>query len=177
MSGSPLILGLGSPHGDDQAGWLVVDYLRARGVANARKVADGIEVLLAMQNATDVVIVDASMPANRPGILRWFKWPAQDPTASNPVSTHGLGLVDSLRMADALGESPREVTIVTIEAASVAPASNVSNVVARAVGELADLLYQRAFESSRSHTFESGDCRCRLAGEPGTQGGARMGAR
>jgi hydrogenase maturation protease len=134
----PLIIGIGSPHGDDQAGWLVVDELSSHGAVNARKVANGVELLSALEGAADAVIVDASAPCGVPGRVRWFAWPIGDLAAVQPISTHGLGLVEALRLADALRLAPRRLTIVTVEASTVGPELPVSQSVRTAVASLAN---------------------------------------
>jgi hydrogenase maturation protease len=118
-----VIVGLGSPHGDDQLGWFAVDRLRARlpeGVA-ADKVRDGLELLERLGGQDSAVIIDAAAPAGQPGTIRSFVWPSPELAQCAPWSTHGLGLVDALRLAETLGRLPRRVSIYTIEARDTSP--------------------------------------------------------
>jgi hydrogenase maturation protease len=117
IRGSALI-GLGSPYGDDQLGWIAVDRLRPRlpeGVV-AVKAAGGLDVLEFLTGQDEVVIMDSSTPAGRPGTIRWFAWPCGDLAERVSWSTHGPGLVEALRLAGTLGLLPRRVSIATVEA-------------------------------------------------------------
>jgi hydrogenase maturation protease len=118
MNRGPALIGLGSPHGDDQLGWIAVDRLRPllpEGV-EAVKAAGGLDVLGLLTGREDVVIMDSSTPAGRPGTLRWFAWPCSDLAERAPWSTHGPGLVEALRLAEVLGLLPIRVSIATVEA-------------------------------------------------------------
>ena len=132
---SRLIVGLGSPHGDDRIGWAVVDrLLRERPVTlPARRVADGVALLSALEGWDDVVVVDAAAPAGRPGLVRRFRWPCPDLADAAPLSTHGLGLVEALRMAEVLGRLPARVTIYTVEALQAEPGAPLSEAAERAL--------------------------------------------
>ena len=94
-----VIVGLGSPHGDDQLGWVAIDRLRPRlpaGIA-AHKVRGGIELLECLEGQDAAVVIDAAAPAGRPGTIRSFAWPSPELAGCAPWSTHGLGLVEALR--------------------------------------------------------------------------------
>ena len=65
------------------------------------------------------VVIDAAAPAGRPGTIRSFAWPCPELAAVLPWSTHGLGLVEALQLAESLGRIPRKVFIYTIEAGRV----------------------------------------------------------
>jgi hydrogenase maturation protease len=117
MIGRPALIGLGSPYGDDQLGWIAVDRLGPRlpsGVF-AVKAASGFDLLEALAGQVDVVIVDAAAPAGRPGTIRSFAWPFGELAERAPWSTHGPGLVEALRLAEALGLLPRRVSVATVE--------------------------------------------------------------
>jgi hydrogenase maturation protease len=130
-----LITGLGSPHGDDQLGWVAVDRLRSRlpdGII-VRKVSDALELLDDLDGQDMAVVIDAVAPAGRPGTIRSFAWPCPELTTCSPWSTHGLGLVEALQLAGALGRLPRRVTIQTIEALQTAPCAPLSWQIVRSI--------------------------------------------
>ena len=128
-----LVVGLGSPHGDDQLGWVAVDRLRARlpaGIA-ADKVNGGVELL------------GVSGWARRGG--RHRRRGAGGPARNDPIvhlalsqswltahrwSTHGLGLVEALQLGETLGGLPALVSIYTIEAHDLSPCAELSGIVA-----------------------------------------------
>ncbi|MDR3636374.1 MAG: hydrogenase maturation protease [Isosphaeraceae bacterium] len=135
-----LVIGLGSPHGDDQAGWALVDRLEQRGMMSAQRVRDGVELLAALEGHDDVILVDASAPAGEPGRTRAFTWPCGELAEVPLLSTHGLGLVEALRMAETLGNLPRKVTIIAVESAAALAGTPVSAAVEQALDGLAERL-------------------------------------
>jgi hydrogenase maturation protease len=135
-----LIVGLGSPHGDDQLGWVVVDRLRPRlpaGIA-VDKVHGGLELLECLGGHDAAVVIDAAAPAGRPGTIRSFTWPSPDLAHCAPWSTHGLGLVQALHLAETLGRLPGRVSIYTIEARDISPGAPLSGIVARRLDAVAE---------------------------------------
>ena len=140
----PLVIGLGSPHGDDQAGWGVVDRIRQRGIADARRAGDGVALLTALDTTHDVVVVDAAAPAGHPGRVRVISWPSVELREARLVSTHGMGLVEALRMAEAVGRLPRRVTGVAIEAEGLAPGTPLGPAVDDAVERVVEHLVSGA---------------------------------
>jgi hydrogenase maturation protease len=139
-----LIAGLGSPHGDDRLGWCVVAELLPRlpvGVT-ARKVGGGLELLECLEGRDSVIVIDASAPAGRPGTIRAFDWPDGDLEAPAFLSSHGVGLAEALRLAEALGRLPRRLRIVAVEASDLAPGAPLSDAVARQVATAAGLVLE-----------------------------------
>ena len=75
---TPFVAGLGSHHGDDQAGWLVIDELFRRGypaqrLARLRHPADLLDV---MDGGESLVICDACTGNGEIGAIRRFRWEA-----------------------------------------------------------------------------------------------------
>ena len=139
------ILGIGSPAGDDQAGWLLVDALRARGVEADGRVAlakldrPGASLLACLEGVDRVILVDALQSGGTPGdIHRWTEadWGAVDAD----LSSHGFGVLAALALAQALGSLPQRVEVVGIEIASAVPGEPVSPAVREAVAQLAERL-------------------------------------
>ena len=143
-----LIVGLGSPHGDDQLGWLAIDRLRSRlpsGVV-AQRARHGVELLEHLEGHDSAIVIDTAMPTGNPGAIRLFDWPSPELAGSTLWSTHGLGLIDALRLAEALGRLPRLVRIYTIEAMDTSPGISLSPNVARQL----DALLERILVDSAS---------------------------
>jgi hydrogenase maturation protease len=133
-----VIIGLGSPHGDDQLGWIAVDRLEPLLPTEivCKKIGAAIELVDCLDGHETAVVIDASAPAGRPGIHRSIVWPCPELIAGSAWSTHGVGLVEALRLAEALGRLPRRVEIDTIEAADTTPGAALSDDVARGLDSL-----------------------------------------
>jgi hydrogenase maturation protease len=135
-----LILGLGSPHGDDQLGWEAIDRLRPHLPAGiiAHKVRDGIDLLECLEGQDSVIVIDAVAPAGQPGTIRSFQWPCPELARCVVLSTHGVGLVEALQLAEALGRLPWRVNIYTIEASNRALGDSMSPEIAHRLDRLVD---------------------------------------
>lgn len=142
-----LVAGLGSAHGDDQAGWLVIDHLQSllsQTAATqchviARKFSTPLDLLPVFHEHQHVLIVDAVQvpPVENPqGSLRielpspWTRHSLASCFAHHPrprLDTHGIGLDQVLQLAQLkLPSSPPQVTLFGIPAsdfAAFAPAS------------------------------------------------------
>jgi len=145
LAPAPAIVGLGSPHGDDQLGWMAVDRLRLRLPAGvcAVKAASGVELLEFLVGQEDILIVDAAAPACRPGTIRSFIWPCAGLAAHLPWSTHGLGVVEALQLAQTLGRIPTQVVIATVEAHTTTPGLPLSPAAARGLDDLVESILRR----------------------------------
>ncbi len=123
-----IVVGIGSPHGDDRLGWLAIDRLRAELPAGieARAVRGGIELLESLAGQDVGIIIDAVAPTGRPGTIRSFEWPCPDLTSHKPSGTHDLGLVEALQLAGAMDQLPKHLVIHTIEARQTSPGAEPS---------------------------------------------------
>ncbi len=136
------ILGIGSPSGDDQAGWLTVDALAACGVHADRDLTlekldrPGAHLISRMENAGWVILVDAMQSGDPPGRIRRFDrngWQAY----AHGLSSHGLGVLEALSLARALGTLPPRLDLYGIGIATAGPADQMSVEVHAAVRQLA----------------------------------------
>ena len=120
------ILGIGSPSGDDQAGWLTVDALAACGVhAGHELVIEKLDRpgagLVSRLDADWVILVDAMQGGGPPGRIRCFEQDAW-PDYAHGLSSHGFGVLDALLLAQALASLPRRLQLYGIEIGSANPA-------------------------------------------------------
>jgi hydrogenase maturation protease len=135
-----LILGLGSPHGDDQLGWVAIDLLwpRLPSGTSAHKIRGGVELIECLGGHEAAVVIDAASPAGRPGSIRFFTWPCPELGHRILLSSHGLGLVEAIQLAEALGRLPHHVRIYTIEAEHISPGAPLGQDVARQLDVLVE---------------------------------------
>ena len=117
------ILGIGSPTGDDQAGWLTVDALLAAGLdeVDIKKLdRPGANLIPLLENASRVILIDAMQGGSRAGEIQRFDqkdWPGY----CNGLSSHGFGVLDALTLARELGSLPSRLDLYGIGIGSVLP--------------------------------------------------------
>lgn len=146
--GAPaLIVGLGSPHGDDQLGWRLAERVartRPR-LATVRIARQPAEILNWLQASSSLHVCDAY--AGEVG--RWRRWvwpeiPCPKPAARD--SGHALSLADALAVAEAVGWLPPRVIIWGLAGACFAPIRAISPGAERAcdrvIGRLMDELHR-----------------------------------
>ena len=133
------ILGIGSPSGDDQAGWLTVDALLAAGldgVVLEKLDRPGANLLPLLDGAAWVILVDAMQGGGQPGRIRRFDrndWS----TYGHGLSSHGFGVLDALSLAQALGSLPPRLDLYGIEMGSVNPHGEAGDNIQAAARQLA----------------------------------------
>lgn len=111
------ILGIGSPAGDDQAGWLVVDALHAAGLEAVeidKLDRPGASLIPLLAGVSRLILIDAMQGGGQAGDIRHFDhedWPAY----GHGLSTHGFGVLDALLLASELGVLPPCIELYGIE--------------------------------------------------------------
>jgi hydrogenase maturation protease len=134
-----LIVGIGSPHGDDQSGWLVARQL-AKSIGHQDvtvQIADTPARLLDWVDCdVRLFVCDACRGSGQPGSLRRWTWPDLPCLPDGGGGTHDLGLAQTLGIADQLGKLPRQVIVWTIEMGDSDPLADVTPAVHRAVDQL-----------------------------------------
>lgn len=123
MKNRVLIIGIGSPFGDDRLGWVAADALRGSDVMRAAPIGS-IEIsildrpgsLLPMhwRNTDCVILVDAVRSGALPGTRH--RLDADELTgAGMACSSHGFGVAAAVELARALGEMPTRLMLRGIE--------------------------------------------------------------
>ena len=133
-----VVAGFGSPHGDDQAGWQVVALLERRPDLPARfvTITEGTQLVEELDRCRRLIIVDACRSGGSLGTISRFQWPDPRIRQHHNHSTHGIGLCNSLQLAERLGRLPPSVEIFGIEIGKYQPVGQVSAEVLRAIVEL-----------------------------------------
>ena len=139
------ILGIGSPSGDDQAGWLTVEALLAEGVHTEGEVIidkldrPGAQLISLLGGAARVILIDAMQSQDAVGRIRHFgaeDWPAY----RHGLSSHGLGVLDALALARELGSLPPRLDLYGIEIGSANPGEPASKPIHDAARQLARMI-------------------------------------
>lgn len=149
------ILGIGSPAGDDQAGWLVIDALLSGrhalsdGIVAEKLDRPGANLVSFLENADRVVLIDAMQSDGEAGRIRHFDrrgWPAY----ARGLSTHGFGVLDALLLAQALDALPPQLDLYGIELASAVPGDEAGIEVRGAARRLAGIIAATLDTAGRS---------------------------
>lgn len=140
----PLVVGLGSHHGDDLAGWLVIDRLHERGypsdrLLRARHPADLLDTIDAKQA---LVMCDACVGSGMLGAVHRWHWPTDQIVYARPTGSHDLSLRDVLELGRRIQCCPETAEIWTVEGATWSPGAEASAEIAAAAIEVADAIWR-----------------------------------
>jgi hydrogenase maturation protease len=115
---SILIVGIGSPFGDDAAGLEAARRLVSAALLGARVTAadrPGVDLLDMLDGADAVILIDAVRSGGLPGKIHDLD--LADVSALSPalVSSHGLGVGEAIELARRLGRLPARARLLGIE--------------------------------------------------------------
>ena len=142
-----LIVGIGSPHGDDQIGWRVADALRsAISPAIAVREASTPSQLLDWLDGVDLLVICDACQARRQvpddltdstlSVHRW-QWPTLQVSTLRSAGSHSFGLPQVLQLAGRLGRLPQEVIVFGVEGRQFDAFARLSSDVEHMVGKVA----------------------------------------
>src|SRR5690348_15076586 len=111
-----LLVGLGSPHGDDAVGWRIAEMVAAAEMPGlvVRRASSPLDILDWLDGIDRLVVCDACDSPNAVGTLYDWGWPslAIAPRSSN--NSHAIGLIEALKLAEQLGRLPSDVRIYAV---------------------------------------------------------------
>lgn len=141
----PLVVGLGSSHGDDQAGWLVIDCLRELGypVNSARKAAHPADLLDDLQASLPLTVCDAVQESGTAGEVRYWTWPTDELLSRRSSGSHDLSLPQILELTRALEGCPTWIEIWGITGQRWSPTDHPSQSVRNSAREVAASIWSR----------------------------------
>lgn len=136
------VIGIGSPHGDDQAGWLVCDMLQQGLDPRVRvgKVASPIDVIDHLDGVAHLWLCDACHSSRRAGSVHRWIWPDEEIRSCRFGGTHDVDLGSALRLAERLDRLPSRVVIWGIEIAGACPGEEVALATRTAVATVAQAI-------------------------------------
>jgi hydrogenase maturation protease len=140
-----LVIGVGNRYrGDDAVGlWVAegLERLRLPDVAVKLCPGGGLDLMDVWRHARSVIIVDAVRGTGVAGdIIRVDREELDRLAGIGTVSSHGFGIGEAVRMAQALGELPSRLTVYGIEAHYFEPGTAPAPEVAAAVGRVVQLI-------------------------------------
>ncbi|QBR84804.1 hydrogenase maturation protease [Legionella israelensis] len=137
------VLGIGSPFGDDQVGWHVVNLLKQQIGPDSGQLLitacdrPGTRILELMRSADKVFLIDAVMTGAPAGTLHYLK-NEEIISFTNGLSTHGIGIIDAIEIGKALNELPKQIILYGIEIENVSKDFKLSKTLGRAIEETVD---------------------------------------
>ena len=138
------MVGIGSPHGDDQVGWEIARALEKRALAQAvvRLARTPDDLLDCVDPVRPVMIFDACRGAGAVGSVHRWEWPTAALDEMHWSGTHQISLPGVLALAGQLEQLPASVTIWGVEVAATRPGEALSNEVAEGAKHVVELICQ-----------------------------------
>ncbi|MEK7991691.1 MAG: hydrogenase maturation protease [Thiotrichaceae bacterium] len=145
------VIGIGSPYGDDQLGWKVIDALEntfSQPVSLLRCEAPVTDLLTYLKQAEFAILVDA-IHAELP-IGQICSWSQLSLLPETSVSSHGMNLMTLLQLAENLGQSPHQWIVCGIVADSkhLVLHDSLSPAVSKAMPKLLNYIQQVCVENA-----------------------------
>jgi hydrogenase maturation protease len=144
MTDAIRIIGVGSPFGDDRAGWEAIAEVRARGVVGTLastieiRVLDrpGLQLVGELAAEKKLILIDAVCSGADIGTIHSIS--VESPVTLRPVlSSHNGGVMTALELARVLGEFPPRFLMLGIEADPANDGDSVTPAVRAALPEVA----------------------------------------
>ena len=143
----PLLVGIGSTLGDDQAGWTIVELIRDRrgDEVHTRLTSVPLDLLDWITPSTALHIVDACDGNEAPGHLYRWDWHPETFFHSNAFAlrgtgTHDFDVVSVLKLARRLGRLAQSVTIWGIQGERWAGSEELSPTVAAVLPHVSKII-------------------------------------
>lgn len=137
------IFGIGSPFGDDQAGWKVIDILQNKTLSNHWHLEQcdrpHLRLLELMQNAQLVILIDAVKSEAKCGQIHCWQDLSDFNLTNSTISSHGWGLAQTLQLAKTLHCLPEKIIVYGIEIQEIFHGS-LSQPVQAATQQLAEMI-------------------------------------
>jgi hydrogenase maturation protease len=113
MNPTALLVGIGSPHGDDRVGWEVARRAgeRLAGKLLVRCAAKPAELLDWLEGIESLEVCDAVADAEVAGSVRCWRWPDAEIERTVFRGSHDLSLAAVLALAERLGRLPERARI------------------------------------------------------------------
>lgn len=138
-----LLVGLGSPHGDDQIGWRVAEELRRRQSEREARVAPTPAALLDWLDGLDCLELCDALRGETPGRLHHWEWPTPQLGRLRSSGSHAFGVTAVLELAQKLGTLPTKVHLWGIEATQFEPTCPISEQLEESLPGILDRILSR----------------------------------
>lgn len=138
------VLGLGSPHGDDQVGWILIDELQtvvSSGIV-CEKLSTPVHGLVnILPQYEQVVVIDACEMGKRAGEYVFYEDGSGFlHSSNNQISSHAIGLADSWQLLKKLQLPLPEISLLLIQIGQTDAMAPLSEGVKKQLPEMLALL-------------------------------------
>ncbi len=140
------VIGIGSPFGDDRAGWVVLEQLAQHSLPEGVELITldrpGPDLINWLERDIKTILIDAAQTTAFPA-GHWMPLDIDQLDSSEDLSSHGFGLAPTLKLAQALGGLPHQLRLfgICIAPRSSQPeGSTLSSSVMAGAGQLATWL-------------------------------------
>lgn len=149
---SVVVAGCGSPHGDDQLGWRVVQLFNQRPQLPAEAIIlrDCADLIGRLKGCKRLNVVDACQSHSPIGEIKRFRWPDARIAAERSRSRHGLTIDEALRLAERLGRLPPMVDVWAVEIGPCSPGHTMSPAALAAAAEVEAMIYDELCEAAHA---------------------------
>jgi hydrogenase maturation protease len=140
MAKRTLLVGLGSPHGNDCIGLRIAEGVARLMSADADLFVATTPAALfdRIRSAERLVVFDACLSGASPGTLHRWKWPTEQLERTRFVGSHDLSLPSVLALAEQLGGLPTETFIWGVAVEMADPGSSISPELEAAIPGIVD---------------------------------------
>ena len=150
-----LVIGCGNrDRGDDGAGVMVAERLRKLGFDARILTGEALDLIEAWSGADDVVVVDAVESGAPPGKVCVWDGPTEQIQGRLPISTHGFGVAEAIKLASILDCLPKRLRVFGIEGRRFDVGDEISPEVVSATEEVAKRIAGE--NNMRSGSFNAG---------------------
>lgn len=117
------VIGIGSPFGEDQLGWHIVDAMEQgcylpftlrQHISFIKADRPGVNLLELMRDSQTVIVIDAMMSGSPPGTIRRLE-ETEIATETTLLSSHGFNIAAALALARALDQMPARFVLYGVE--------------------------------------------------------------
>jgi len=146
-----LVIGIGNEfRSDDTAGLIAVRRIREIGLDDVRIVetdGDGARLMDLWYGAKQVILIDAVQSGAKPGTLHIIEEGKQGHSLELfKFSTHTFGILQALKLSEALDILPQKITIYGIEGKNFANGTGLSSEIEHAVTNVESLVHKQVLK-------------------------------
>jgi hydrogenase maturation protease len=128
---------------DDAAAIIVAQRLRSLGIEVTIVCGEALSLIESWSGEDEIIVVDTIVSGSSPGTVRIWDSAQAVPLGVSPASTHGLGLLEAVELARAVGRLPKRLQIFGIEGDDFGFGTKISTELLPAIEDVVELILAR----------------------------------